>query len=240
MRVYITDTVLKDINNLFNRKVYLTDKNFCQTFIFYLRKISRDFSILKQGRNTYTLRNGFRNASLTAINVSYKVAPSINTVIVYSISFIGLMRLYRLCTAERAEIGRPLRRRPSHIVASSNVVDYEPSNLKGGTIGGIAVQVVKRKGVTTRSNKPVFNYLYNGRILSKYDFINPTPFSNYDGVEKAYADAANGYRYWILPTRRTPIRMYESTEQRILRIITEQINQFITRKCIDMQNRKCI
>ena len=74
----------------------------------------------------------------------------------------------------------------------------------------------------------------------KYDFINPTPFTvQADGQIKAYADAANGKRYWLYPSGR--MRLYELnsksskettmlTEERLGYIIHGTIMDFIKRE----------
>lgn len=242
MRVLLSDSAFKNINGLFNRKVYLTNDTFCQSFKFYLKQISNDFVALEMGTNRYVLKRGFRVSTLSAIEVSYKLLGN-SAILIYNIGFVGLIHLYQLCSYERRTIGKPLRRRPRHILASTSVSDYQPSNLKGGTIRGRRVEVVQRKGITTNSGKPVFNYMYDGRILNRYDFVNPTPFSLYGGIEKAYADAANGYRYWVLPNRRTPIKITENkqyntmkntrnkvrlTESQLHNVINESVKQVLS------------
>lgn len=242
MRVLLSDSAFKNINGLFNRKVYLTNDSFCQSFKFYLKQISNDFVALERDTNRYVLKRGFRVSTLSAIEVPYRLLGN-SAILIYSIGFVGLKHLYQLCSYERREIGKPLRRRPCHILASTSVSDYQPSNLKGGTIRGRRVEVVQRKGIRTNSGKQVFNYMYDGRILNRYDFVNPTPFSLYDGIEKAYADAVNGYRYWVLPNRRTPIKIIENkqyntmkntrnkvrlTESQLHNVIKESVKKLLT------------
>lgn len=242
MAVILSDYAHKQLNNLYSNWMFFkNDKEFSEAFKYYNKCLLRDFDRFSSGGLTYTIHRRYRRVILPSVQIFYRVAIG-GMVIITSFLFVGLGRVQKLTAIEKKELnsGVTSTRRPSHIVASTNVADYEPSNLNGGTISGIAVQVVKRKGVTTVSNKPVFNYLYKGRILSRYDFINTTPFSNYNGVEKAYADAANGYRYWILPTRRTPIRMNETVQQKTQRIIAEQINKFLMKNGICIQNKKCI
>ena len=85
--------------------------------------------------------------------------------------------------------------------------------------------VVKRKGLTSPSGKPLFNYIWNGKVISKIDFLSCMPFSDYNGKEKAYAYGANGKCYWVFPSGRRLIK--ESVQQCINRIIIESINNFL-------------
>lgn len=203
MRIVLTDGVYKDINNLFDRKVYLTNNAFCQSFIFFCKKMEDDMNSLKQMRNTFSVRGAFRISTISAMRISYRLFPYAKAIVIYSIGFIGLRHLHRMCAFERKMQGKSLGRRPAQITASKSVSDYQgiPNN-NGGTIGHIPVKIVRRKNITSVSGKPLFNYLWNGRIISKVDFLSCNPFSMVDGVEKATAYGANGKKYWIMPSGR--------------------------------------
>ena len=132
MRILLSDQVYKDINKLYNYKVYLTDNQFCQSFVFYVHKVANDFDTLAQGRNTFSYNRGFRYSRLSTIDVNYKLLNG-NVILVKSIGFIGLLRLYRMCSFERRGLGITRGRRPTHIKASINPSDYKMSNLKATT-----------------------------------------------------------------------------------------------------------
>ena len=232
MIVYLSDYAHKQLNNLYSdRRFFKTDKEFSDSFKLYNRILLKDLDHFSKGPCPFAIRGRFRFTSLSSVHIYYNVIPMHNAIIISSFRFVGLVRIKKLSTIERREIGKTLRKRPSNIKASTNVNDYTLSNLKGGSIRGVEVKVVKRKGITTMSGKPIFNYLYNGYILSMYDFVNPTPFKYYYGVEKAYADGVNGVRYWVLPTSKRPIKMVESFQQKLKRIITEEINHLL-KQCI--------
>ena len=163
MRIILSYQVYKDINKLYNYKVYLTDKEFCQSFISYAHKIAQDFKLLMSGRVSFTIKGRLRHSRLSSIDVSYNLFGG-NVIIIHSIGFIGIPHLYRMCAYERKQLRITRSKRPLHIKASVNPSDYIRTNIRGGAIGGIEVEVVQRKNATTRSNKKVFNYLYNGRI----------------------------------------------------------------------------
>ena len=221
----LSDEAHNDINRLYNRKVYLTNNTFCQSFVSYCQRMSNDFINLEKGRVRYTTRNGFRVALLSAIQVTYRISPSADAIIIYSIGFVGLRHLHRLCSFERRMNGTSLGRRPTHISASMASDYIKIPKGDGGFIGNDKVEIVQRKGTTSHSGKPLFNYLYKGRIISKVDFLSCTPFSNYDGTYKAYAYGVNGKCYWVFPSGRRLIK--ESIQRCINRIIIESINNFL-------------
>lgn len=130
MRIVLTDGVYKDINNLFDRKVYLTNNAFCQSFIFFCKKMEDDMNSLKQMRNTFSVRGAFRISIMSAMRISYRLFPYVNAIVIYSIGFIGLRHLHRMCAFERKMQGKSLGRRPAQIAASKSVSDYQgiPNN----------------------------------------------------------------------------------------------------------------
>lgn len=157
---------------------------------------------------------------------------STNDTIIYSIGFIGLPHLYRLCAYERKQKNAPLGKRPTNIKASRNPNDYiSIPNGDGGYIGNMQVYIVQRKGVTSPSGKELFNYFCNGRILSDIDFLSATPFSYYpeENAYKAYADSANSKRYWILSSGR---RLLYCNIDKLDNIITEVLNDFLSKEML--------
>ena len=44
MKVVLSDEVHKDIEKLYDRRIYLTDKSFCQSFVSYCNKMANDFN----------------------------------------------------------------------------------------------------------------------------------------------------------------------------------------------------
>lgn len=224
MIIILSDVAHRSFENLFNRKVYLTDKNFCESFVYYCKRIANDFTILGKGGNRYTLRRGYRVSTLSALQVVYKV--STNYIIIYSIGFVGLMHLYRLCTQERKTKSKPLSKHPSNFVASKSPSDYQyiPKGY-GGEINGTQVKIVQRKGIITSSGKPLFNYYYNEKILSKVDFLSCNPFKFIEGQYKATAYGANGKKYWIMPSGRR--LLYCSTLINTELLIENKVRQII-------------
>ena len=230
MKVVLSDEVHKNIEKLYDRRIYLTDKSFCQSFVSYCNKMANDFSILESGRNTYIIRGGYRISTLSTIQVSYRIVPSVNSIIVYSIGFIGLRHLYRLCSYERRVKAKTLGRRPPNITASSSISDYKDiPNGYGGEIRGLPVKIVLRKGVKSSSGKPLFNYLWNGKIISKIDFLSCNPFEIVDDNEKATAYGANGRKYWIMPSGR---RLLYCSRQRLKEIIIEWRIKQVIKECV--------
>ena len=105
-----------------------------------------------------------------------------------------------MCKYDRKVANQKIGKRPPHIKPSPLLSNYRLTKFKGGEINGEQVQVVKRLDASSRSGKDLFNYLYKGRLLSRYDLLSLTPFTiQADGELKAYGDAANGKRYWIYP-----------------------------------------
>lgn len=231
MKVVLSDEAHKDIEKLYDRRIYLTDKKFCLSFISYCNRMGRDFLTLESGRNTYVIKGGYRVATLSTIQVLYRIVPYANSIFIQSIGFIGLQHLYRLCTFERRTAGKSLGKRPANIKASTNVNDYQdiPNNSYGGEIRGLPVKIVQRKGVTAPSGKPIFNYLCNGKIIGKIDFVSCNPFEIVDGTEKANAYGVNGNRYWVLPNGRN--LLYCSID-RMMNIITEVINNYLMKNLL--------
>lgn len=223
MNVYLSDKAHKDLQMLFRRSVYLTDRCFCKSFVSFCKTIGRDLLSLENGKNSYSVQDGMRLSKMTAIQVAYKVFPYAQSIVIYSIWFIGLRRLYSLCAYERRIANTRLGRRPTQIKASTLIADYQDTPKgDGGQIKGIPVRIVQRKGVTTPSGKPLFNYLWNGRIISKIDFLSCNPFTLQNGKEKASAYGANGKKYWVLPSGR---RLLYCSVTKLKKLITETVRK---------------
>ena len=94
--------------------------------------------------------------------------------------------------------------------------------LDGGEIRGIPVKIVQRKVTTSSSDKPLFNYLWNGKIISKIDFLSCNPFELVDGNEKASAYGANGTKYWIMPSGR---RLLYCSRQKLKENMQHNLNK---------------
>ena len=236
MQILFTDRAKKELNKLYsNRRLYLTDKSFCPSFIDYLRKISNDIRTLSERNVKYTVKHTYRYTQLTALAFLYKIYED-GVVLVYEIWYIGLPHLYKLCNYDRRVSNNKLGKRPLQITRGI-ISDYVQSNINGGNINGVTVHIVKRKGMTSRSNKPLFNYLFQGKLLSRYDVLNPTPFiQQQDGEVKAYADACNGRRYWLYPNGKWRIikeatnnetKKIRLTETQFKRLLTECITKII-------------
>lgn len=117
--------------------------------------------------------------------------------------FRNLEFVYRMTIKERNELIKFGKIRPKDI-PSSNIANYIPvKHIKGGYIDNVPVQIVQRINLKSPNGKPVFNYLYNGNILGKYDFVSPLPFENRNGNFVAEAYGASGYCYLIYPNTRT-------------------------------------
>ena len=230
MKILLSDEAHKSLEKLYDRRIYLTNKSFCQSFISYCNKMANDFRTLESGRNTFVIRRGYRISTLSVIQVYYRILPYTNSIIIYSIGFIGLPHLYRLCSYERRTSGKSLGKKPTNVKASTSVSDYKDiPNGYGGEIKGMQVKIVQRKNVTTIYNQPLFNYYWNGRIICNIDFISCNPFTIVDGEEKATAYGANTKKYWILPNGR---KLLYCSKEILNQIITEVINQYLKQNLI--------
>lgn len=231
MKAFLSDDAHKDIEKLYDRRVYLTNDTFCQSFVFFCKRMASDFSVLESGGNRYVIKHGYRISTLSAIQVTYRIVPYANSILIQSIGFVGLRHMRMLCSLERRSKAKPLGRRPSNINASISISDYKdiPNNSYGGEIKGFPVKIVQRKGITAPSGQPIFNYLCNGRIIGKIDFVSCNPFEMIDGVEKANAYGVNGKRYWVLPNGR---RLLYCSKETIKAIITETINNYLKRNLL--------
>ena len=220
------------INLLYgNRSYYLTNHTFCPSFVDFLGKMSLDFDRLLSGNVTYTIKKGFRYTELSALAITYRII-NIGIIEIDDIAFIGLGKLKKLCSYDRRVAGVKMGKRPNQTKCGLPS-DYIQSNLNGGQINGVPVLIVQRKGIKRKS--PFFNYLFNGKLLSKYDVLNPTPFVvQKDGELKAYADAGNGKRYWLYPTGKWRLIKESKLKKNII------IENNATNKIRNMNNKKVV
>lgn len=228
MRIILSDFAFKQLNKLYgDRRVFLTDETFTDSFKFYNKQLHIALYTLSNRTVPFVMNKGYRVSNLGNIIVTYRLMASLNVIAIYSFGFIGLPHLYRLCTYERKQKNASLGKRPTNIKASINPNDYKSiPNGDGGRINNVPVYIVQRKGVTSPSGKELFNYFCNGRILSNIDFLSATPFCFYpdENAYKAYADSANGKRYWVLSSGR---RLLYCSIEKLDNIITETINRYL-------------
>lgn len=232
MNVSFSDYVKEQLDVLYgDRRLYISDSTYCDSFEPYNKRLWEFVENLKKGDailspygNYYRGFFGFGYADILVNGTD---------VIIAKFYFTFLPSILRLCHLERTKKGKGLGVRPPNVISTMAPKDYHkiPDQIGyGGTISGNPVYIVQRN--ESPISRPVFNYLYNGRIISKIDFLSATPFNANDFYNRAYADGANGKRYWIYPTGRVvakrKVKLRESELRQMIRETLLRFHNFVS------------
>lgn len=202
MIVFFTDKAIKSINNIFNYSVYKAKDVFCQSFIIWLTNFNRDLNLIKNHNDKIFKYNESFYRDFNVIYIEFKYFYSSDNKLIVCITEINVKQwrqMLALCANERKY--KNLKFKLQH--ASPNVNDYKYIFNKkvAGEINGNKIYYVQRKKCEQKTSVDFFNYLCNGKILSKYDFISPQDFvKQQDGEYKAKAAALRHNWYWVYNT----------------------------------------
>lgn len=195
MKIVLSDKAHQDINNLFNYKVELYKNVYCETFKKYLADIFRSLDIIEKDADK-VFKQKDKDLQLINIVVEYTsfIDKNNDTFIwINRIKYLSkkLNSMIQLCVQERKSKSTKYKLP----VSSKNISDYK--HIPNGYCGqkdGKSIYIVQR---INTSNPILFNYLYDSKILSKYDFISCGTFFQYENEYKAKAAASRQNWYWV-------------------------------------------